>query len=297
MVNTDPKTRRERLIATSFLALGPSNYELQDKEQLTMEIVDEQVDTVGRAFLAMTFGCARCHDHMFDPISARDYYALAGIFRSTTTVEHSNVSKWLMVDLPAVTPEEKHAAGVHAVHKKRLEVTRAAIAAAEKELSKLADPNLSIGVLDDADRGSVSLEGRWVESTSVPRWVGDGYLHDDDGDGGLRRIIFRPDLPSDGRYEVRVAYSASGNRSGRTPVTIRHAAGETIVRIDQRKPPPIGGQFRSVGIYEFEGGASGSVEISNDGTDGVTIADAVQWLPVDGVPSGSRKRGEAAAIG
>ena len=293
----DPESRREQLVATSFLALGPSNYELQDKELLTMEIVDEQVDTVGRAFMAMTLGCARCHDHMFDPISARDYYALAGIFRSTQTVEHANVSQWLMADLPAVTPEEKQAAAVAAVHQKRLEATKAAIAAAEDELSNLSSPELSIGVVDDADAESVSIEGEWVASTSVAKWVGDGYLHDDTGGAGLRRIIFKPQLPDAGRYEVRVAYSASSNRSGRTPVTIRHAGGETTRRIDQRDPPPLGGQFLSVGIYEFGQGAGGSVEISNEGSDGVTIADAVQWLPVGGVAVDSRAEEKRRQLG
>jgi len=52
-----------------------------------MEIADEQVDTVGRAILGMTLGCARCHDHKFDPIPTADYYALAGILTSTQVME------------------------------------------------------------------------------------------------------------------------------------------------------------------------------------------------------------------
>ena len=48
----------------------------------------------------MTIGCARCHDHKFDPIRTRDYYALAGIFRSTKTVEHANVSNLIERPLP-----------------------------------------------------------------------------------------------------------------------------------------------------------------------------------------------------
>ena len=78
--------RNQQVVATGFLALGPTNYEQQDKELLRMEVVDEQIDTVGRAFLGMTLGCARCHDHKFDPIPTRDYYALAGIFK-----KHKNV--------------------------------------------------------------------------------------------------------------------------------------------------------------------------------------------------------------
>ena len=53
------------------------------KVRFVMDNVDEQIDTVTRSALALTASCARCHDHKFDPIPAADYYALAGIFRST----------------------------------------------------------------------------------------------------------------------------------------------------------------------------------------------------------------------
>ncbi|HMJ91232.1 MAG TPA: DUF1549 domain-containing protein, partial [Candidatus Acidoferrum sp.] len=57
---TNIDERRRRIIATTFLALGNSNLEEQDKVQLRMDIVDEQLDTIGKAFLAQTIGCARC---------------------------------------------------------------------------------------------------------------------------------------------------------------------------------------------------------------------------------------------
>ena len=77
----------ERLIATGFLALGPKVLAEVDEAKMEMDIVDEQIDTLGRAFLGLTLGCARCHDHKFDPILAADYYGLAGIFKSTQTME------------------------------------------------------------------------------------------------------------------------------------------------------------------------------------------------------------------
>ena len=71
----------ERVVATGFLALSrryaTAPYELW---HLTLE---DTIDTVGRAYLGMTLRCARCHDHKFDPISTRDYYALYGVFAST----------------------------------------------------------------------------------------------------------------------------------------------------------------------------------------------------------------------
>ena len=87
--------RRRQQVAASFLVLGNTNLEDQDKKQLVMDVVDEQLDTIGKAFLAQTLGCARCHDHKFDPIPTRDYYAMAGILRNVKTLEHANVSMWL----------------------------------------------------------------------------------------------------------------------------------------------------------------------------------------------------------
>jgi mono/diheme cytochrome c family protein len=78
--------RDEQITATGFLVLGPKIIGGGDKEQARLDAVDEQIDTVGKAFLGLTLGCARCHDHKFDPIPTADYYALAGIFDSTQTV-------------------------------------------------------------------------------------------------------------------------------------------------------------------------------------------------------------------
>lgn len=107
--------RNQQVVATGFLALGPTNYEQQDKELLRMEVVDEQIDTVGRAFLGMTLGCARCHDHKFDPIPTRDYYALAGIFKNTKTLVPGNVSGYVKTALESDQTVKEFAA-----HKKQL---------------------------------------------------------------------------------------------------------------------------------------------------------------------------------
>jgi hypothetical protein len=92
--HADDAKERDHLVATAYLLLGAHNYEEQDKRLLEMDVVDEQLDTISRGLLGMTVACARCHDHKFDPIPTADYYALAGIFRSTNTLIHENVSKW-----------------------------------------------------------------------------------------------------------------------------------------------------------------------------------------------------------
>lgn len=81
----DPKLKAERLIATGFLAIGPKTLNERSGLKFELDVVDEQIDVTTQAFLGSTVACARCHDHKFDPISQEDYYAIAGIFRSTET--------------------------------------------------------------------------------------------------------------------------------------------------------------------------------------------------------------------
>src|SRR5205085_2319989 len=114
-----PADRRRQLAATAFLALGNTNLEEQDKQQLRMDVVDEQLDVIGKGLLAQTVTCARCHDHKFDPIPTADYYALVGILRNAKALEDANVSNWIEVPLPADPETEaalkKHAAAVAAL--------------------------------------------------------------------------------------------------------------------------------------------------------------------------------------
>ena len=99
--------RSESLVATTFLMLGPKMPSADDPIKQQLDIVDEQLDTVSRAFMAMTLGCARCHAHKFDPFSSRDYYALAGIFRSTRSMLGYRVdSKFNLTALGSETENE-----------------------------------------------------------------------------------------------------------------------------------------------------------------------------------------------
>lgn len=79
--------RRENVTATAFLNLGAKVLAEPDKAKLVMDVIDEQIDVTGRAFMGMTLGCVRCHDHKFDPVPQEDYYALAAIFKSTRSFD------------------------------------------------------------------------------------------------------------------------------------------------------------------------------------------------------------------
>jgi hypothetical protein len=98
----DQAQRHEQLIATGFLAIGPKVLAEPDADKMQMDIVDEQIDTFGRAFVGLTLGCARCHDHKFDPIDTADYYGLAGIFKSSRAMEnYKKVARWHENVLPS----------------------------------------------------------------------------------------------------------------------------------------------------------------------------------------------------
>ena len=77
------------LIATTVLSIGVWDNGDADKKKIVSDIVDDQINLVGKAFLGLTLACARCHDHKFDPISTEDYYGLAGMFYSTRILENT----------------------------------------------------------------------------------------------------------------------------------------------------------------------------------------------------------------
>ena len=81
----DDRERAEHQIATGYLAIGAKSLNEQNPRQFALDVADEQIDALSQGMLGMTIACARCHDHKFDPIPQRDYYAMAGIFLSTDT--------------------------------------------------------------------------------------------------------------------------------------------------------------------------------------------------------------------
>jgi hypothetical protein len=83
--------RDRQRIAAGFMVIGPKVLLGINTDLQKMDVADEQLDTIGRAVLGMTIGCARCHDHKFDPIPTADYYAMAGILTSTQVMERRHM--------------------------------------------------------------------------------------------------------------------------------------------------------------------------------------------------------------
>ena len=131
------------------------------------------------------------------------------------------------------------------------------------------------GVVVD-DREAI-YTGNWETSDSIGPFVDFGYRHDRNTDKGAMAARFEADL-APGRYDVRVFGPSHDNRATNTPVTVAHRRGEATVTLDQRRQPPAGQTAVSIGVFDFQGKAV--VTISNAGTDGYVVVDAVQFVPV-----------------
>lgn len=107
----DPAKQAEMITATGFLVLGDVEIVAVDKLKMEHDLIDSQVSKIGTAFLGQTLGCVHCHDHKFDPIGLQDYYAMAGMFRSTASTYKTDNGVWSSVnktDLPE-TAEQRTA--------------------------------------------------------------------------------------------------------------------------------------------------------------------------------------------
>ena len=115
--------RASALTATGFLLLDNIEIGTSDKDQMRADVIDQQLNKVGTAFLGMTLGCVRCHDHKFDPIPQTDYYALAGFFQSTESTYKDKRGVWSMIrsaDLPENEAQKKKRAARTKQHRKNL---------------------------------------------------------------------------------------------------------------------------------------------------------------------------------
>jgi len=286
LLKADTQAARDDLLtATGFLVIGPKVLAERDKPKLRMDVIDEQLDTLGKAFMGLTLGCARCHDHKFDPVPTADYYALAGIFMSTRTMNgaklgNAAVSGWMLRPLGA--PEDEQLTALRVAYADKLKMVRDDITkvkakvTAAREKVRLRGTSGGITV-DDKDAKFV---GTWKASQFTKPYVGDGYVHDDKTGKGEKSALFTPKLPKDGEYDVLVSYTPGTGRATNVPVTITFDDGEKTVPVDQTKPPKIENLFHSLGRFKFNAGSAGSVSISNKGTEGHVIVDAVRFVPV-----------------
>jgi len=163
------------IVATGFLALGPKLVAEQDKVKMFYDIVDEQIDVVGKAFLGLTISCARCHDHKFDPVTIKDYYSLASIFASTRQLEQIEGTVSSLFYVPLAGKEE---AGRYKAHQKTLadkqkEIDAVVASQAKRRREELA-PKIAEYMLAArrvyADGGKVTDHAA-LNGETLERWV------------------------------------------------------------------------------------------------------------------------------
>ncbi len=274
----------EQVVGSGYLMLGAINYEEQDKEQLRMDVVDEQIDSLGRTFLGMTLGCARCHDHKFDPVPAADYYALAGIFRSTKALVPGNVSGWVTRPLKKGVDQ----AAIDAWKLKDGELEKQ-IASLKKLVRNRGTRTSAPGIQDLAgvivDDSEAVLEGVWTDSMFQQPFLGDGYRHSGQPRKGIK-ATYSATLPKDDEYVVRMVINHAESRSDRVPVMISHVDGETQVEVSQRNSPPGDGVFAELGRFRFSADTPAKVVVlAEQASPGYVIVDAIQFVSASMMPA------------
>ena len=238
---SDKLAAEDRRRATGFLAIGPKMLAEDDPVKMQMDIIDEQVNTLGQAFMGLTLGCARCHDHKFDPIPTADYYSLAGIFKSTKSMENYNVvADWYEHPLLSPTASAKLKQLTDEISAARAEqnkLNRSVVEIVENELQHRADRYLlaarAVGSLDEAiTAGGITVHKKQDE----PFTVTNGYLAVEaeaahrttlsilsasygkeigivgsGGDGGYAEFDILVNTP--GTYTLEIRYAALDSRS------------------------------------------------------------------------------------
>ena len=146
------------ITATGFLVLGDLEIVEADKAKLRVDIIDQQVVKLSKAFLGMTIGCARCHDHKFDPIPQRDYYAIAGFFHSTESIHKTKRGVWSDVNAIALPETESQ----QAAREERARLGAERIATLKDERSRAAQRKSELDELikkDDATAAEKASRG------------------------------------------------------------------------------------------------------------------------------------------
>jgi hypothetical protein len=152
--------RAASLTATGFLVLGDVEIVEADKAKLLVDIVDQQLNKVGKAFLGLTLECARCHDHKFDPIPQRDYYAMAGFFHGTSTVFKTERGVWSdvnVLDLPETDQQKADRERREKEHAEKLAEMKSEREQAQKRMAEL-DELLKPSDLAKEDRDKLTKE-------------------------------------------------------------------------------------------------------------------------------------------
>jgi mono/diheme cytochrome c family protein len=149
-----------------LFGLGPWYYKLVDPPKARADERHDRIDVLTRGFLGLTVACARCHDHKYDPIPMRDYYALAGVFASTGLKEEPLAPKDVVAQWH---DKQKQIENLEADLKKRLEQER-------KQLGRILarDAGKYLFTAWRVDRGNIQpreAAAGGLDAETLDRWV------------------------------------------------------------------------------------------------------------------------------
>lgn len=148
----------------------------------------------------------------------------------------------------------------------------------EPEVVKSVSPETLPGIV--LDNSVAKLTGDWSRSTNFKPFIGTGYLHDGKKGDGSAVGTFQFKVPESGRYQILMAYSAHETRGKNVPLTVKCGGDETTFSVDQTQPLPKGKYFRPIDTVYLTGDNEATITITNAGTDGFVILDAIQLLPL-----------------
>ncbi len=152
-----------------------------------------------------------------------------------------------------------------------------ALLLARKQKLTLASPSGGI-TMDNLDSTGVQIAGSWTTSTTMPGHIGPNYLHDGNTGKGTKSVRFTPAVPATTVFKVQAIWNSDSARSNSVPITITHAGGTTSLTVNQQIN---GTSWQDLGTHTFSEGTGGSVLISNSGTSGYVIVDAVRFIPLE----------------
>lgn len=145
--------------------------------------------------------------------------------------------------------------------------------------SRSVDPESLKGIV--VDDLQAKLTGEWGPSTSTGKFIGGSYRHDGNIGKGEKSARFQLKVEKAGRYEIRLAYTPNPNRATNVPVTISGQGGEQSIVVNQRVAPTIDGVWIALAGLSIEKGGTVTVTVSNKGTDGYVIVDAVNLVSLE----------------
>jgi mono/diheme cytochrome c family protein len=164
----DSKVRYKTIAATGFLGLGPWYYDNGSAEVTRADERHDRVDVVTRGFLGLTVQCARCHDHKYDPIPQKDYYALAGVFYNTIYEEYPLAPKKTVDEFNALDEESDKKEKILQEYQRGL----------SNELSRslaIKTSNYLMGVWDVTSKSKKEVpavvEARKLDYQLLERWI------------------------------------------------------------------------------------------------------------------------------